>query len=242
VAVRCAGQIGPQHSRDVVSSVRGGQANPKHRAGNGPKHRKPRRTSVVKPQHTAHHGPMAAAMGLIGALIGAFIAFAGQLAVYRTTRHDQWTGKLHERCAQVYALERECDLAVWEILHGRSTDRLDQWDYPARRRAEAEILLLTHHPDLAMALANLTATGMKLSVEAQDYLAGTSDEVRLRQRRHEHAAMVASFCESARDALGMHRMLSKRRVLERFRFGHNIDSDRIWDWPVGPAGARVPPS
>jgi hypothetical protein len=173
---------------------------------------------------------VAAAMGLIGALIGALIAFVGQLAVTRRAARGQWLQKLHERCAQVYALERECDLAAWEVLHQMDSDRFNTWNFSARRLAEAEILLLVDQPRLTKALEDLTEAGRLLSLEIIGFLKGDSDEQRVRSRRAEHNVTVTEFAEAARTALGTQRVLAPG-VIARLRsrtFSRVVDSQ---PWP-----------
>ncbi|MQY04999.1 hypothetical protein ACRB68_30620 [Actinomadura sp. RB68] len=175
-------------------------------------------------------------MSLIGALVGAFIATTGQLAITRATRRDRWADKFHQRCAQIYALERECDLAVAHILNGEGADRLDAWDFATRRIAEAEILLLTGDVELTRALTDLTTAGVRLSAQARAMAAGGGDQDQVQARRAEHAQALIRFAEASRRGLGVDSVLTRRRARRLLPPTRENGSLPPAGWPIGPTG------
>ncbi|MFG1936311.1 hypothetical protein [Micromonospora tulbaghiae] len=141
-----------------------------------------------------------AAFGLIGALIGAIAALAGQLLSIRATARRQLILRLHEACAIVWMLEQEVDYAAWEALRGK-VGRLDSWDFSARRKAEAEIRLLSTRNDLLNGLKALTAAGIKLSIAVSvDQSSLDHDEVKMLRIKHRDA--LERFENQARVAIG----------------------------------------
>jgi hypothetical protein len=143
---------------------------------------------------------MDAVIGLVGALIGALAALAGQRIATKAEAQRQWVGTLHGRCAAIYALEHEADFAAWEALRGQF-GRMDSWDFSARRMAEAEILLITCHAGLRSALEALTQTGRQLAVAVTDRANGGSTDGEIKDLRQEHRAALTMFEVEARSAI-----------------------------------------
>jgi hypothetical protein len=184
-------------------------------------------------------GKMSALIGLAGALVGALIALLGQLSVTRAMRRGEWIGKLHSRCAEIYALEREGDLAAWEVLKGRDNGRMDRWDYAARRLAEAEILLATRDPELTRALVELTNAGVHLSTETRRLRQDPAyDPAGVKAARERHSAATVTFCEAARNALGVPGLISAGSL--RTPDARAQADQNAWTWPLRPHGHPQP--
>jgi hypothetical protein len=176
-----------------------------------------------------------AVIGLAGALVGACVAFLGQLITARATDRADWRRTVHTQCALIYALEREAGLGAWEVYRGRAAGRVDNWDFMSRRMAEAQVLLVTRDRTLITAMSELTDAGVRMAAEIRHVREDPErDRSVLRHAIGRHSAAAAAFGEAARVTLGVRE--SPARQIE----GSDPGSPEL-DWVRWPRLEERPP-
>jgi hypothetical protein len=134
-----------------------------------------------------HTGAMAAWIGLVGVVAGAFVAFSGQYLMSRTERQERNTALLVEQCALIIALSEDYRNRVWEERNQVASDVVGKWDIGTYRLAEARLRVLSLEPDFLAALEALHNSGIALG---RAWRLGTSDD-----------ATVDNAWAASRDAL-----------------------------------------
>ncbi len=76
---------------------------------------------------------MAAWAGLVGVVVGALIAFAGQYVMGRGEKQERFDALLLEQFAVIIALSEDFRNRVWEERNHVASDVVGKWDLEAYR-------------------------------------------------------------------------------------------------------------
>ncbi|NRQ34498.1 hypothetical protein HII36_21985 [Nonomuraea sp. NN258] len=145
-----------------------------------------------------------AVIGLAGALIGASVALLSQLIAARMLSRAEWRRTLHTQCALIWALERDAALAAFDVYRGRDRGRWEQWDFKAKREAEAQILFVTHDKKLIAALRELAESGARMAAEIHRFRENPAfGPSRLGSAIKAHSDVSVAFAEVTRTVLGL---------------------------------------
>ena len=144
---------------------------------------------------------MAAWVGLVGVVAGAFVAFGGQYLVNRTERTERNIALLLEQCALIIALSHDYRNRVWEERHQVASDVVGKWDIGTHRLAQARLRILSRDPDFLAAMDALQKSGTALG--------------RAWRLNPDDSAAVDSAWEANRDAIALFTSVTSQIIQPR---------------------------
>ncbi|MEM7272758.1 MAG: hypothetical protein AAF547_06745 [Actinomycetota bacterium] len=135
-------------------------------------------------------------IGLVGAVAGATVAFAGQYFVSRAELGAAHRASVLEHCVELIALSEDFRNRLWEERRLATTGSVQGWDLNAYRRAEAALRLLTQDAQLHAAVDELRQTGQDLG-SLWRRRGHDGDQEQLESYLNAHQAAIKTFIRIA---------------------------------------------
>ena len=133
-------------------------------------------------------------IGLVGALVGATAAVAGQFVVRRREERERWVGLLLEDCAKIYVLEDSYIGAIWEAFGElKQPARLKDWSRTDRAQAQARLTIVCTDDALLSVADSLRENG-----RAMWHAASSGDQPEWDRLLDKHRQNLAQFVARAK--------------------------------------------
>ncbi len=139
---------------------------------------------------------MEVVFGLVGVVVGAVVAFAGQVFIRRREEKERWLTVLLEECANLYVLEQEFRGGIWLAYGEGDFERLRQWGRTDRRMSGTKLRLVCTDSELVDSAERLTALGKQVWNVAKEDPDGES----WRRLMDDHERALDDFVRLAQQA------------------------------------------